>query len=266
MQHHKHKNQISEESQMIATPMIEKIIENRNKIGYITIAIVSIVVLIFYFSAQKEKGRIKNIALAASYAKELVASQKTSPEDSSFDINERKIRYEKVLVGLQRLCVDYPDVQERFGGIVAEALLLQPGGAHVEEAVHQVVLQLQKADLKEYADFSAVSALIHEKKYAEAIDSLQKLAAHIKNQQNQQYGILLAFTLLQEASVAKEMGNGDLTRKAVSELKELLASAGGAPSKQAMISRQDADHFSKMLQDKNASLLDFIVSKNETLN
>jgi len=264
MQHHKHKNHISEESQMIASPMIEKIIENRNKIGCIGIAIVSIVVLVFYFSAQKEKSRINNIALAASYAKELVASQKTSPEDLSFDINERKVRYEKVLSGLQRLSMEYPDVQERFGGILAEALLLQSGGSHVEEAVHQVVLQLRKAELQEYADFSAVSALIHEKKYEEAMVSLQKLAVHIKNQKNKQYGVLLAFTLLQEAAVAKEMGNGDAARKAISDLKDLLASAGGEPGKQEMISRQDAEHFTKVLQDKNASLLDFIVSKNET--
>ncbi len=238
----------------LSSPFFEKIVDHKKQIGYGVAAFLGICVFLLYFSSRRQEKNLQDMALARLYVQELTTQQKIAAEESSFDAKERKAKYERAMYGLQKLVASEASIEARYGGVLLQALLLQSAETLQKPLVADVIHKLYQAGLAEYGEFSEIAVCSHEKDYSQAKQRLETVVQQLKQKKDQKHGLLLAFSMLQQAALAKEEGNSDYAAAVVGELKELITRAGP----DGIIACNDAEQFMKLMHDKNASLLDWL--------
>ncbi len=234
-------------------PYFQWIVEKRNWLPYIFLALVVLFVLTFrFFSLQSSKTELDFIVAEKAFL-EVKRSLTGEVDEQTRD---------KAIETLQHLIARYPELNSKYNGQIAQILITQGLNNKAENFVQKSSTNLSKdEDMAYYLIFSNISQLIGQQKYKEALDT----ALHLKDQllklpedSKSDYDNLFAYNLLRIAILQKEAGNPESELSAWSEWKKYSESEK-SPNKLAF------NALKAIIEDDNFNLEKYIAIREKEL-
>lgn len=188
---------------------------------------------------------------------------------SNIDVLEKgsdQAAQEKALEQLTTFTNQYPSLQSKYDGLIAQFLLNRDQVKVALPFANRTLVRTGKDHLPFYADYAHTSLLISQEKYQDALKEALKLKEQMISQakgKEREFGdTLYFFNLLRIAMLHQQLENKNEELNAWQELKQ------SAIENQAADYFLNADLFEKIgnqLKDGNASLLNYIQVREKLL-
>lgn len=132
-------------------------------------------------------------------------------ESSMTELQEDPQEPQVALAKLQTILKAYPELQPKYDGLIAQALL---NGGHVQEAKPFAELAINRTESENapfFTDFAQTSLLIAEKQYGEALQRAQALNQKMLEQEGfrKDNNLLFAYNLMRIGMLQEQTGAGD---------------------------------------------------------
>lgn len=239
------------------------LVENRQHLPYIFVAVLALLFLTFKFTSGRISEAESNYLLAENY----------------FTILKKSIREEddpektlNALENLKKITINYPELQSRYDGLIAQLLLAQGNQEQAQEFSLRTLNRTDKDQLSPYTHFTRTSLLIGEKNYQKAIEEAtllkgkleQEAQANMTREERNFGDVLYAYNLLRIAMLQKAMGNSKKELLAWKEWKQYTKTNQQAQTDQLFHSNAFAS-LGKKIDEGSFSLSDFIDAREKTL-
>lgn len=175
---------------------------------------------------------------------------------------------EKALKQLAAFTEQYPSLQSKYDGLIAQLLLNQNQAKEALPFVKRTLARTGKDHLPFYADYANATLLISQENYSEALKEAQHLKQQMISQAKEKGGekefgdTLYLFNLLRIAMLHQQLNHHDEELAAWQEFKQ---SAIESQSQNYFVQSDLFEQFSDKLKDGQASLLNYIEAREKLL-
>ena len=212
-------------------PMVEWFVRNQKNI-YIAVVVIGlgISLSIWRMSARTSQAAF-DVVRANMLADELAkSSSNSSTESDGVENGMTAATSEEAVSELKAIDDQYPVLQHRYDGIIAQELILENKSDQIDPYATRAVRDLREIGIDKFAAFSEVSRLAALGQNEQALEKasllLTALAAptdeEISEQIQKHEFALHAFTLLETATLQKKLGKKEEMHKTVATLGSLL--------------------------------------------
>lgn len=236
---------------MMNSELFCKFYEYRKQALYGGTTLLVLLIGFVWFSHSSKKKEIADVQTATLITEQLKKTSKLFQNDMAQAKTNAELFSE-----LKTLAQRDPEVRARFNGILAQEALLMKNPSETSVYAEKAIKALTASNLKFYADFSDMSYLISKNRPREALSLGQKIETHSLKESEK---LLLAFTLLQQAAIERSLGKTAEVVATIEKLKKLINFEEAGDASQFVAPADDTERFVHLLQDKQNSLLDFLI-------
>lgn len=175
------------------------VIDNRKFLPYGFAALVLLIALSFKFTSSKTVAAESNYLLAENYFAEL---------KHSFSKEAKSDNTTTDLKNLITITKDYPELESRYDGNIAQMLILLDRGKEASPFAERSLKRVSKDQLPEFLIFSEITLHIAEADYTQALEKSKSLKEQmLQNNKASFNNHLFAFNLLRIAMLEEKTGS-----------------------------------------------------------
>jgi hypothetical protein len=240
-------------------PMVDWFVKNQKNLLIAALVIAIGIGFSIWRMSQASAKAAYDIVYANKLANELA---KSSPSFDTVDNGMMVTSSEEAVRELKAIDDQYPALQHRYDGLIAEELILEDKKSQIDPYATRSIENLKEAGLTQFAAFSTITRLTALGQYEKALEEATLLKANLETvapdaieMQIQKHEFALhAFTLLEIATLQEKLGKTDDMNNTLNSLRTLLGLTQNATLSPKH--EEAAATVRSLLQEPQGSLLD----------
>jgi hypothetical protein len=116
-----------------------------------------------------------------------------------------------LITQVEQLMKKHPEIAPKYEGLLAQTLLNQDNSTNLPNYTAPLFKRMDESLSPTFKEYAAISVLVAEKKYEEALERTQQLDQELTSEGDTFY--LPLFNLLRQAALAEQLGNKELELK-----------------------------------------------------
>lgn len=180
---------------MRENPYFNWMIENRRSIPYVFLGILVLIMATYQFTSKQATKAETSYLLAENYLSVLQRNLQGEPHTAD---------KEEALIKIKDITEEYPELQPRFDGLIAQLLLTQNNPEEAQKFAERNLSRISEDDLTSYSNFSKTTLLIAQEKYDAALQNALELKQTLLEEKAND--ALFAYNLLRIGMLQQTLG------------------------------------------------------------
>ncbi len=243
-------------NQFSPSPFTSWLLMNSKMIGLISSVIIVAALFYAWMAHNKTMQEYKDLQEAEFLAEEL---EKTNPIFPSEGQQNTPDPLQKIVEKLQVINNQYPSLQGRYNGLIAQELLFENKDA--DPYAERCIQRLENSELPLFAEFSEISRQTAKQQYQSALNIATALNAKLTESSLSapDMYVLRAFVLLHMAALQKKLQSPENYKQTIETLKAYLGT-GSQPATLTDKQQELAANLLAHLQEQDESLLNYLAT------